>query len=47
MKSPSFSGVPVAAGEMSMTGSPSRLSEPIDARDSVVTRGFISFFSAR
>ena len=47
MKSPSLSGVPVADGEMSMTGSPSRLSEPMDARDSVVTRGFISFLSAQ
>ena len=32
--SPSFSGVPCVDGEMSMTGSPSRLSDPIDARDS-------------
>ena len=31
---------------MSMTGSPRRLSEPIDARDSVVIRCCISFLTA-
>ncbi len=31
---------------MSMTGSPRRLNEPIDARDSVVIRDCISFFTA-
>jgi hypothetical protein len=35
--------VPVDAGEMSMSGSPSRLIEPIDARESVVTRDRFSF----
>jgi hypothetical protein len=33
MKSPFFSGVPVADGLISIVGSPSRLSDPIDARD--------------
>ena len=42
MYSPSFSGRPVDAGVTSMIGSPSRLSDPIDARESVVTRDCIS-----
>ena len=46
MKSPSLSGVPVDDGLISMTGSPSRLSEPIDARESVVIRCSFPFFTS-